>query len=139
MQILENFNLKSFNTFHVSAQARFFADITQLEHLQQALDFCQERSIPFMLIGQGSNLLFKEDYPGLIIELNIKGIELTQEDSEYYYVKAQCGENWHDFVMDCLNKDYYGLENLSLIPGTVGAAPVQNIGAYGVEVESFID
>ncbi|MDC0598564.1 UDP-N-acetylmuramate dehydrogenase [Gammaproteobacteria bacterium] len=138
MEILENFNLKNFNTFHVSAHAKYFADITEIGHLQQALNFCKEKSIPFMLIGQGSNLLFKEDYPGLIIELNIKGTEVVNESDTHVYAKAMCGENWHDFVQHCLKEHYYGLENLSLIPGTVGAAPVQNIGAYAVEIADFL-
>src|SRR5690554_6638564 len=98
MQILENVNLKTYNTFHVSAFARYFLDATEIAHLREALTFRQERNIPFMLIGQGSNLLFREDYPGLIIELNIKGIELLRQDDTHYYVQAMCGENWHGFV-----------------------------------------
>ncbi|MBN4054062.1 UDP-N-acetylmuramate dehydrogenase [Haliea sp. AH-315-K21] len=138
MLIQENINLKNFNTFHVSAYARYFSDITKVDDLLKALDFSQQQNIPFMIIGQGSNLLFKEDYAGLIIELNIKGIERVAEDDSHYFVKAQCGENWHDFVQHCLQAGYYGLENLSLIPGSVGAAPVQNIGAYAVEVADFL-
>tara|TARA_R110000824_G_scaffold288508_3_gene476710 strand:- start:30550 stop:31563 length:1014 start_codon:yes stop_codon:yes gene_type:complete len=134
MLIQDDFNLKHFNTFHVSAHARYFAHVTSRSELTEALTFSKRQQIPFMLIGQGSNLLFKADYPGLIIELNIKGIELLREDQNYYYVRAQCGENWHAFVQYCLQNNWYGLENLSLIPGTVGAAPVQNIGAYGVEI-----
>jgi UDP-N-acetylmuramate dehydrogenase len=134
MEILENFNLKHFNTFHVSAHARYFVNATGLDCLREALAFASYKQIPFMLIGQGSNLLFKEDYPGLIIEINVRGKELISEDEDFYYVKARCGENWHNFVQWSLEQDYYGMENLSLIPGTVGAAPVQNIGAYGVEL-----
>lgn len=138
MLIQNNINLKKFNTFHVSAYARYFADIKNTEDLLEALSFAQQHELPFMLIGQGSNLLFKEDYAGLIIELNIKGINLVGEDEDHYFVTACCGEIWHDFVQYCLQAGYYGLENLSLIPGTVGAAPVQNIGAYGVELSSFL-
>lgn len=134
MQLLENVDLKGFNTFHVSARARWFVEATAIEHLREALAFCRERELPYMLIGQGSNLLFREDYPGLVIELNIKGIEREREEGEFVEVSAMCGEVWHDFVLHCLDEGLYGLENLSLIPGTVGAAPVQNIGAYGVEV-----
>ncbi len=134
MEILENFNLKHFNTFHVSAHARYFVNATGLDCLREALAFARHKEIPFMLIGQGSNLLFKEDYPGLVIEMNIRGKELISEDDDFYYVKARCGENWHNFVQWSLEHDYYGMENLSLIPGTVGAAPVQNIGAYGIEL-----
>jgi UDP-N-acetylmuramate dehydrogenase len=138
MQIQENFNLKHFNTFHVSAHARYFAEVSSLDDLVKALAFQKQEKLPFMLIGQGSNLLFKEDYPGLIIELNLRGIEKTGEDAEKVLVCAAGGENWHNFVQYCLQRGYYGLENLSLIPGTVGAAPVQNIGAYGVELSDFL-
>jgi UDP-N-acetylmuramate dehydrogenase len=138
MHIQENFNLKKFNTFHIPAHAKYFSDVLSVDDLLEVLVFCQQHALPFMIIGQGSNLLFKQDYPGLIIELNIKGIELVDETKDHFYVKAQGGENWHDFVQFCLQQGYYGLENLSLIPGTVGAAPVQNIGAYGVEISEFL-
>ena len=138
MDIQENFSLKTFNTFHVEARARYFAHVTQVAQLQEALSFVREHALRFMLIGQGSNLLFKEDYDGLIIELNVKGIELVGEDSDSFFVQAQCGESWHEFVCYCLDQAYYGLENLSLIPGTIGAAPVQNIGAYGVEIKDLL-
>ena len=138
MNILENFNLKNFNTFHVSAHARYFAHITTLQQLQAVLSWSSAQKVPFMLIGQGSNILFKQDYPGLIIELNIKGREVLASTPEYADVRAMCGENWHELVRYTLGLDVYGLENLSLIPGTVGAAPVQNIGAYGVEVKDVL-
>lgn len=138
MQIQENFNLKHFNTFHVSAHARYFVEVSSLDDLVKALAFQKQEKLPFMLIGQGSNLLFKEDYRGLIIELNLRGIEKTAEDAEHFYIRAAGGENWHNFVQYCLQRGYYGLENLSLIPGTVGAAPVQNIGAYGIELSDFL-
>lgn len=138
MEILEDFNLKNFNTFHVSAHARYFVNATDLNCLREAIAFAHDRKIPFMLIGQGSNLLFRENYPGLVIEMNIRGKQLTGEDDNHWHVRARCGENWHVFVQWCLENKYYGLENLSLIPGTVGAAPVQNIGAYGVELSEFM-
>ncbi len=131
MNILENFNLKDFNTFHVSARARYFADISTLQQLQDVLCWSRDHNVPFMLIGQGSNILFKQDYPGLVIELNIKGREVVTSTEAYADVRAMCGENWHELVRYSLGLNLYGLENLSLIPGTVGAAPVQNIGAYG--------
>jgi UDP-N-acetylmuramate dehydrogenase len=138
MNIRENFNLKTFNTFHVSAHARYFADVSTLSELQQVLNWSRAHKIPFMLIGQGSNILFKQDFPGLVIELNIKGKELLASTSTHADVRAMCGENWHDLVRHTLGMNLYGLENLSLIPGTVGAAPVQNIGAYGVEVKDTL-
>jgi len=138
MELLENFNLKNFNTFHVSAHASYFVNVPDLACLRDALAFARARGLPFMLIGQGSNILFRQDYPGLIIEMNIRGRKLLGEDDTHWYVKASCGENWHAFVQWCLENGYYGLENLSHIPGTVGAAPVQNIGAYGVEMKDVM-
>lgn len=138
MNIQENVNLHRYNTFHVEAKARFFTDITTLGQLRDVLAWVRERNIPFMLIGQGSNILFKQDYPGMILELNIKGIHVTDETATQVDVEVQCGEVWHDFVQHALRQGWYGLENLSLIPGTVGAAPVQNIGAYGVEVKDTV-
>jgi UDP-N-acetylmuramate dehydrogenase len=138
MNILENFNLKNLNTFHVSARARYFADISTLQQLQDVLSWSRDHNVPFMLIGLGSNILFKQDYPGLVIELNIKGREVVKTTDEYSDVRAMCGENWHELVRYALGLDLYGIENLSLIPGTVGAAPVQNIGAYGVEVKDTL-
>ncbi len=138
MNIQENVDLHRYNTFHVAARARYFSDITTLDQLRAALAWVRERDIPFMLIGQGRNILFKQDYPGMIMELNIKGIRLVDATAAHADVEVQCGEVWHDFVQHALRQGWYGLENLSLIPGTVGAAPVQNIGAYGVEVKDTL-
>lgn len=138
MNIQENVDLHRYNTFHVAARARYFADIVSLEQLRTVLAWARQRELPYMLIGQGSNILFKQDYPGLIMELNIKGVRVVDETVEHVDVEAQCGEIWHDFVQHSLRQGWYGLENLSLIPGTVGAAPVQNIGAYGVEAKSLV-
>jgi UDP-N-acetylmuramate dehydrogenase len=138
MKIQENVDLHRYNTFHVAARARYFSDITTHGQLRDVLAWVRERDMRFMLIGQGSNILFKQDYPGMIMELNIKGIRVADERPSHVDVEVQCGEVWHDFVQHALRQGWYGLENLSLIPGTVGAAPVQNIGAYGVEVKDSI-
>jgi UDP-N-acetylmuramate dehydrogenase len=138
MNIQEDVDLRRYNTFHVAARARYFADVTTTEQLRATLAWAAERALPFMLIGQGSNILFRQDYPGLILELNIKGIRVVEETAAHVDVEVQCGEIWHDFVQYALRQGWYGLENLSLIPGTVGAAPVQNIGAYGVEVKDTL-
>ncbi len=138
MNIQENVDLHRYNTFHVAAHARYFSDITTLGQLRAVLAWVREQGMPFMLIGQGSNILFKQDFPGMIMELNIKGIRVVGETPAYADVDVQCGEVWHDFVQHALRQGWYGLENLSLIPGTVGAAPVQNIGAYGVEVKDTL-
>jgi UDP-N-acetylmuramate dehydrogenase len=138
MNICEDFDLRHFNTFHVSARARWFIAVGTLQELEQALAWVRVQAVPFMLIGQGSNILFKTDYPGLIIELDIKGITLQAETADTVDVRAMCGEIWHDFVLHTLAQGWFGLENLSLIPGTVGAAPVQNIGAYGAEAKDSV-
>lgn len=135
MLIREQVDLRHLNTFHVSARARWFAAVTSTDELQQALAWLRQHPMPFMLIGQGSNILFQQDYPGLVIELHTRGIRIVAQTPDYVDVEAMGGEVWHDFVQWCLQQGCYGLENLSLIPGTVGAAPVQNIGAYGVEVK----
>ena len=91
-----------------------------------------------MILGEGSNTLFTKDYNGIIFQSNIKGIEIIKEDNESITLKVGSGENWDDFVHFCVNSEYYGIENLSLIPGSVGAAPIQNIGAYGVEINDYV-
>jgi len=138
MSIQENVDLHRYNTFHVAARARYFSDITSHEQLRDVMAWVRQRNMPYMLIGQGSNILFKQDYPGMVVELNIKGMRVVDDSPAHVDVDVQCGEIWHDFVQHALRQGWYGLENLSLIPGTVGAAPVQNIGAYGVEVKDSV-
>src|SRR5690554_3921427 len=104
MQIRENVNLKTYNTFHVSAHARWFAIVESIADLRAALAFSRERDIPFMLIGEGSNLLFRQDYPGLIIELGIKGQRRVAEDADSVVLEALCGEHWDDFVQYSLKQ-----------------------------------
>ena len=139
MKIQKKKNLISLNTFKVNATADFFAEITSEQELEEALDYASARSIPFEIIGGGSNILFAQDFKGMVISVRNKGILWdTVKDSDKQKVIASAGEDWHKFVTLCLEKNLYGLENLALIPGTVGGAPIQNIGAYGVEVEEFI-
>lgn len=138
LAVQEHADLRHLNTFHVNAKARYLVSITATSQLQAVLQWQREHAIPFMLIGQGSNILFKADYPGLIIELHSKGIKVIDSTDAYVDVEVQAGEIWHDFVVHSLQQGWYGLENLSLIPGTIGAAPVQNIGAYGVEVKDAL-
>ncbi len=132
MQINENFPLKPYNTFGIDAKARFFNTFSTSDELEEYLMFYAE--YPIFILGGGSNILFTEDFDGTILKNDIRGIELQHEDSDYVYVKAGAGENWHQFVLHCINHNWAGVENLSLIPGNVGAAPIQNIGAYGVEL-----
>lgn len=139
MKIQKKKNLTSLNTFKVNATADFFAEITSEQELEEALDYASARSIPFEIIGGGSNILFAQDFNGMVIRVQNKGILWDKvQDSDKQKVTASAGEDWHKFVTLCLEKNLYGLENLALIPGTVGGAPIQNIGAYGVEVKEFI-
>jgi len=132
MQVNENFPLKPYNTFGIDAKARFFNTFSSKEELEEYLMFYSE--YPIFILGGGSNILFTGDFDGTVLKNDIKGIELQHEDSDYVYVKAGAGENWHQFVLHCINHNWAGVENLSLIPGNIGASPIQNIGAYGVEL-----
>jgi UDP-N-acetylmuramate dehydrogenase len=137
--IKQDFSLQSFNTFGIEAKARFFAEVGTIEELKAILLSPAYQAIPKLILGGGSNLLFTQDFEGLVIKMGIKGIEKMREDNENIWIKVGAGENWHDFVMYCLEQGWYGVENLSLIYGTVGAAPMQNIGAYGVELREIFD
>lgn len=135
MLVSENVLLQPYNTFGINAQARYFSTFADLEQLQALLQDTRWQSSPRMILGGGSNILFTKDVDGLVMKNELKGITVLKEDDDYIYVKAGAGENWHRFVMHCIDHNYAGLENLSLIPGNVGASPMQNIGAYGVEIK----
>ncbi len=135
MLIRENISLKPYNSFGIEATAKYFATFTSLEELTMLLRTPAAREASPFILGGGSNILFTKDMTGLVLKNGLKGIELVREDADYYYVKAQAGENWHQFVCYCIEHNYSGVENLSLIPGNVGASPMQNIGAYGVEIK----
>ncbi|CAN5804047.1 UDP-N-acetylmuramate dehydrogenase [soil metagenome] len=135
MQIQENVSLKRYNTFGIDVSAKYFASFGSTEALEELLSNDQPLITNKLILGGGSNLLFTKDFDGLVLKNELKGIELVKEDETYYYVKANAGENWHQFVQHCIAHDYAGIENLSLIPGNVGASPMQNIGAYGVEIK----
>jgi UDP-N-acetylmuramate dehydrogenase len=137
MQVAENVLLRPYNTFGIAAQARFFAPFTTLQQLQELLEDARWKAVSRMILGGGSNILFTRDFNGLLLKNELKGITVVGEDTEYVYVKAGAGENWHQFVQYCIANNYAGLENLSLIPGNVGASPMQNIGAYGVEIKDY--
>ena len=138
MIIQENYSLKLYNTFGVDAKADFFVQVDDFSDLKKALVFRREKQLPILFLGGGSNMLFVNDFKGLALKLNLKGIEIVDEDDDFVWVKAQGSENWHQFILWTLMQDYGGLENLSLIPGNVGTAPIQNIGAYGVEAKDTI-
>ncbi|MFY0254867.1 UDP-N-acetylmuramate dehydrogenase [Chitinophaga sp. 30R24] len=135
MQVSENVLLKSYNTFGIAARARYFAAFTSVGELMELAARQPGADLPVMILGGGSNILFTRDYNGWVLKNNISGITIAGEDNDYVYVKAGAGENWHQFVQYCIARQLGGLENLSLIPGNVGASPMQNIGAYGVEIK----
>lgn len=139
MKVIENVSLRQYNTFNLDATARYFAAFHSREALEEILADPQYKDTPKLILGGGSNILLTKDFDGLVLKNEIKGIHAVSEDEEYVYVKAGAGENWHQFVMHCIEKGYAGLENLSLIPGNVGASPMQNIGAYGVEIKDTFD
>jgi len=138
MNIQENYSLKLYNTFGVDAKADFFVEANNFTEVKKALVYRRQNNLPILFIGGGSNMLFINDYKGLALKLNLKGIEIINEDEDFVCVKAQGSENWHQFIQWTLAHDFGGLENLSLIPGNVGTAPIQNIGAYGVEAKDTI-
>lgn len=135
MNFKENYSLKKLNTFGIEASAKYFADCNSIEAFKEALSDPMFGSMSKLILGGGSNLLFTKDFDGLVLKNNLKGIDLVKEDADFYYVRSAAGEVWHQFVMHCIDHNYAGLENLSLIPGNVGASPMQNIGAYGVEIK----
>ena len=135
MKIQENISLKNYNTFGVEAKAHYFVEVHDLHELKYATEFAKINHIKILFLGGGSNLLFTQDFDGLVIKLNLKGISEENLDENHVLVSAKAGENWHEFVLYTLSKNYGGLENLSLIPGNVGTCPIQNIGAYGTEIK----
>lgn len=135
MQVNENRSLLVYNTFHIDASCRYFAEVNSEQELLELQQRPEYKNNPHLVIGGGSNLLLTKDFNGLVIKNNIKGRELVRETADHYEVKIGAGENWHQFVLWCIGNNYAGVENLSLIPGNVGASPMQNIGAYGVEIK----
>jgi UDP-N-acetylmuramate dehydrogenase len=133
--ITEYESLKPFNTFGVSANARYFATFQTLEQLQELLEHKTVRTNRRLILGGGSNMLFVRSFDGIVLKNELKGIEKIDEDEHHYYVHSAAGEIWHQLVMHCIQANYAGIENLALIPGCVGASPMQNIGAYGVEIK----
>lgn len=131
----ENFSLQPYNTFGVEAKAKYFIEVQTIDELKEALNFSNSHALKLLFLGGGSNILLTKDFEGLAIKINLKGISEQSLDENHALVTAKAGENWHEFVMFCLEKNYGGLENLSLIPGNVGTSPMQNIGAYGTEIK----
>ncbi|MFK3799507.1 UDP-N-acetylmuramate dehydrogenase [Pseudomonas sp. NPDC088444] len=135
LQIQSGVSLKPFNTFGVDVRARLFAEAHSDADVREALAYAAEHKVELLVIGGGSNLLLTRDIDALVLRMASRGVRITHEDCGMAVVEAEAGEPWHPFVQDMLAQGLSGLENLSLIPGTVGAAPMQNIGAYGVELK----
>ena len=134
MQVHQNYLLKKYNTFGIAAIAKYFATFSSAGELEEFLKIKKNISSK-MILGGGSNILFTNDYDGLILKNEIPGINIIDEENEFVYIKAGAGVRWHSFAMYCVDHNFGGVENLSLIPGNVGASPMQNIGAYGAEVK----
>lgn len=133
--IVQNFNLKQFNTFGMDVRASEYTEIIDESQLPDLLRLIGRYDGKVLFLGGGSNVLFTSDYEGLVVRMATKGIEIVDQDDTYVYVRGMAGENWDDFVQFCVERNFGGLENLSLIPGNVGSSPIQNIGAYGVEMK----
>lgn len=138
MRLEENYDLTKLNTFGIAQQARYFARFSTIDDLKKLIEVATELGLDIFCLGGGSNVLITNPFNGLVIRNEMMGVELIQETSEQVHLKVGAGVVWPQFVNDCVEKEWGGVENLSLIPGTVGAAPIQNIGAYGVEVKEVI-
>ncbi len=134
MKIQQNVNLKPYNTFGVSVLAKQFVEVQTHKELKKIIAHNKD----IFILNGGSNMLLTKDIDKLVVKLNITGKQVVKETNEHVFIKVHTSENWHNFVLWCVDKNYGGIENLSLIPGNVGASPIQNIGAYGVEVKDVI-
>ena len=135
MNFQSNFQLKEYNTFGISAKAKEFVAVTNISELVYVLKSNQD----ILVLGGGSNMLLTQNIEKLVVHINFKGIEIVKENENFAWIKAQAGEKWHEFVLWCIDHNFGGIENLSLIPGNVGTTPIQNIGAYGVEIKDTFD
>ena len=139
IEILEDCPLQNLNTFGLAARGRYFCRAESVNALREALAFAEAHSHPILLLGGGSNVVLTRDFPGLVVRIALKGIALLEDTPDHCLLRVGAGEDWTGLVEYCLQRGYFGLENLSLIPGTVGAAPIQNIGAYGVELRERLE
>jgi UDP-N-acetylmuramate dehydrogenase len=137
--ILENVSLKDYNTFGIDVLARFFVEIIDENQLFFLLQSPQWQGIDKLILGGGSNVLLTKNFEGLVLKINLLGFEVVQENTDFVWLKIGAGENWHQAVCYAITKGWGGIENLALIYGTVGAAPMQNIGAYGVEIKETFE
>lgn len=139
MQVQAQVQLKNLNTLNLSAIASHYVQINHPDDVIEALNFAEQHNLNALILSGGSNVLLPQQIQALVLHLNIQGINVLAEDENTITVKVGAGQVWHDFVLYSTQQQWFGLQNLALIPGLVGASPVQNIGAYGVEVGEFID
>ena len=139
MEITQNSSLQSLHSFGSNEKANYFATIDSIEAIEKSIQWAKEKNTPYLILGSGTNILFTKTFEGLVLKMDIMGIKKLKETASEVYLEVGAGENWHHFVIYCVQKGWGGVENLSLIPGTVGAAPIQNIGAYGVEAKDSIE
>jgi UDP-N-acetylmuramate dehydrogenase len=135
--IEKNISLQAFNTFGFNETAEEFARFNSSDELTELLQ--NNKNKPLFILGGGSNILLTKKVEGLVLKNDIKGIKIIEENDDFVIVESGAGEIWHNFVLHCINQNWSGIENLSLIPGSVGASPMQNIGAYGVEIKDIFD
>ena len=135
LQVKENFSLKKYNTFGIDVSTRYFIELTTDSEIENFIKENPYKTLPILILGGGSNILFTKNFDGIILKIETKGIEIIRENDESIFVKAKAGELWNDLVNFCVEKNFGGIENLALIPGCVGASPIQNIGAYGSEMK----
>jgi len=139
MNILKNSSLHKLNSFGVKHKSKYLIEIKRKNDISSIISSKKLRNEKKIIVGGGSNILFTKDFDGIVLLNKILGIDILDEDKDFIKIRVGSGENWDEFVSYCVENNYYGIENLSLIPGSVGAAPIQNIGAYGVEIKDFID
>ncbi|MFH0734421.1 MAG: UDP-N-acetylmuramate dehydrogenase [bacterium] len=137
MYLKENFNLTNYNTFRINCISSYFSECENYEEVQKIIDFCRVKKLELLVLGGGSNVLFTKNFYGLILHYATQGIRIFEENNEFIVLESDAGTEWDFFVNYCVQNNYYGVENLSLIPGNVGASPIQNIGAYGVEIKDI--
>jgi UDP-N-acetylmuramate dehydrogenase len=138
IEISENYSLRPYNTFGIDVQARFFTRAYSHSDLNEAIAFAKSKNLEILVLGGGSNVLFTQDQNKVVVLNRLMGKQVEQEDENNYFVGVGAGENWHEFVQTAIHNNWAGIENLSLIPGCVGAGPMQNIGAYGVELSDVL-
>ena len=139
MRVEQNYDLTKLNTFGVSVRAKFFVEIKDQSDLEKLLTLAEFKENKKVFLGGGSNVLFTEDFDGIVILNKLKGIDIVSETETEVMIRAMSGEIWHDLVLFVVDRGYWGIENLAFIPGTVGAAPIQNIGAYGADLKNTLE